>query len=176
MRADEHASDSVLNKILDEVSSGKSVVVTSDAGTPGISDPGARLVDLAYEAGLAVDALPGPSAPANALALSGFFAQRYVFMGYLPRKAGPQISELSSYRESTIPIVFFEAAPRIGKTLANVYTALGDRRVAICREMTKKFQQVVRGDLAEILEKGIELKGELTVIVEGFRRGKAELG
>lgn len=175
-RADEHAPDSTLQKILSEVASGKKVVVTSDAGTPGISDPGVRLVNMAYEAGLSVDSIPGPSAPTNALALSGFFAQRYLFLGFLPRKAGPQISELSSYRDSTITIVFFETAPRIGKTLVNVQKALGDRRIAICREMTKKFQEVIRGNLNEILASGAVYKGELTVIVEGFRRGSAELG
>ena len=149
---------------------GQQVVYFSDAGTPGVSDPGPALVDLAYEAGIEVDAIPGPSAALTALMLSGFYAQKFVFLGFLARKPGAIKSELSPYAESTTTLIFFEAANRLVKTLSFAYEALGERRVAVCREMTKSHQEVIRGRLSELVETDRAFKGECTVVLEGRRK------
>jgi len=173
IRIDEHASDSALKRVIGRAEAGETIVVTSDAGTPGISDPGAKLVDLAYEAGVTVDAIPGPSAVTNALALSGFFAQRYAFLGFLPRKKGGQLAEFEPYASSTYSLVFFESGARVGRTLSVALEALSDRRAAICREMTKLHQEVIRGRLSELAQDVPNLKGEVTVVIEGARRNLA---
>ncbi len=168
---DEHTPEGRLEALLERVAAGETVALVTDAGTPGLSDPGALLTDLAYERGLRVDAVPGPSAVANALALSGFFAQRFLFLGYLPRRAGAIKKELAPYGDSPLTIVLFEAPSRVQKTLFAAHEALGDRRAALCREMTKLHQEVVRGRLSELAGRDLVLKGEITLVIEGLRRG-----
>ena len=170
MRLDEHAPESKLRSVVEQISVGKSVVYFSDAGTPGVSDPGPALVDMAYEAGVVVDAIPGPSAALTALMLSGFYAQKFVFLGFLARKPGAIKSEFAPYAESTTTLIFFEAANRLTKTLSLAHEALGERRVAICREMTKSHQEVLRGQLSELAETDRAFKGECTVVLEGRRK------
>jgi 16S rRNA (cytidine1402-2'-O)-methyltransferase len=172
-RLDEHAPVSKLRSIVEEAAAGKSVVYFSDAGTPGVSDPGPALVDLAHEAGVEVDAIPGPSAVFTAVMLSGFFAQKLVFLGFLSRKAGAIASELQPYAESTTTLVFFEAPTRMQKTLEIALKTLGERRVAVCREMTKAHQEVVRCSLSELVLAGRTFKGECTVVLEGRRKSLA---
>ena len=142
----------------------------SDAGTPGVSDPGPALVDLAYEAGVDVDAIPGASALLTAVMLSGFYAQKLAFLGFLARKPGAIRSELEPFAESTTTLVFFEAGNRLPKTLASALEALGERRAAVCREMTKSHQEVIRGALSELVNSGRTFKGECTVVLEGKRK------
>ncbi len=173
-RLDEHAPDAALEKIVDQIASGKVVVFASDAGTPAVSDPGARLVDLAYASGVEVDAIPGASAVTNALALSGFFAQRFAFLGFLPRKTGAQRAEFEAFRDSTYTLVIFESAERTPKMLESALAVLGDRRVAICREMTKMHQGVLRGRLSVVFAQATNLKGEVSVVIEGVRRNIAK--
>lgn len=173
LRLDEHAPESKLRAIIEHALGGKSVVYFSDAGTPGVSDPGPALVDLAYEAGVEVDAIPGPSALLTAVMLSGFFAQKLVFLGFLQRRAGAIRSELAPFAESTTTLVFFEAGNRLGKTLQTALEALGERRVAVCREMTKSHQEVIRGDLSELANSTRTFKGECTVVLEGKRKSLA---
>ena len=163
-----------MRAILEEAASGKKVVYFSDAGTPGVSDPGPALVDMAFSMGIEVDAIPGPSAAMTAVMLSGFFAQKFVFLGFLPRKAGPMRTEFAQFAESTTTIVFFEAANRLQKTLEVAQEALGDRRVAICREMTKAHQEVIRGSLSELTSQARAFKGECTIVLEGRRRRVAQ--
>lgn len=174
LRLDEHAAQARIAQIVDEVESGNRLAVVADAGTPGVSDPGALLVNAAYEAGLEVDSIPGPSAVTNALALSGFFAQRYVFVGFLPRKPGPAAAELEPFRDSTYTIVLFESPHRVTKTIEVLFSALGERRAAVCREMTKVHQDVRRGWLSELAKLSLPSKGEYTIVVEGKRRQVAE--
>jgi 16S rRNA (cytidine1402-2'-O)-methyltransferase len=174
VRLDEHAPTSKLRSVVEEASSGKKVVYFSDAGTPGVSDPGPALVDIAYREGVEVDAVPGPSAAMTALMLSGFFAQKFIFLGFLPRKAGPMRSEFVQFEESTTTIVFFEAANRLSKTLEIALEALGDRRVSVCREMTKAHQEVIRCRLSELVSAQRAFKGECTIVLEGKRRRLAE--
>jgi 16S rRNA (cytidine1402-2'-O)-methyltransferase len=170
LRADEHAPRAKLASIVGDAASGKHVVYFSDAGTPGVSDPGPSLVDLAYEAGVEVDAIPGPSAALTAVMLSGFYAQKLVFLGFLARKTGAIRAEFEPYADSTTTLVFFEAPTRLAKTLGVVLEALEDRRAAICREMTKAHQEVIRGRLSELATGDRMFKGECTIVIEGRRK------
>lgn len=150
---------------------GQTTALITDGGTPAVSDPGARLTDLAYGLGIAVDALPGPSAVTTALMLSGFFAQRFAFLGFLPRKAGPIRQEFEPFADSAYTLVLFESPHRVAETLRIAGEVLGDRRFAACREMTKLHQEVVRGRLGdkETLE-SLQDRGEYCVAIEGKRR------
>lgn len=171
---DARASDAAIDALLDRVASGAVVALVSDAGMPTISDPGAKVIDRAYERGLAVRGVPGPSAVTLALALSGFFAQRFVFLGFLSRKPGKLKETLMEYAESPLPIVLFERPERLPKLLEAALEALGDRRVAVCREMTKVHEEVRRGKISTLLGRELVQKGELTIVVEGRRRLSAE--
>ena len=167
----EHTPESKLESYAAEIVEGRKAALLTDAGCPGISDPGAMLVDLCFEAGIEVDAIPGPSAVTTALMLSGFFAQRFAFLGYLPRKPGEQKSILQEFRDSPLTLVLFESPFRTEKLLGTLADVLGSRRYAICREMTKVHQQVYRNRLPDKPKEGENpSKGEVTVVVEGMRR------
>ena len=169
----EHTSDRVLASYVADVQNGLSVALCTDSGSPGISDPGAELTDLCHEARLTVQAVPGPSAVTAALMLSGFFAQRFCFLGYLPRRPGDIKKELFPFRESPLTLVAFESPLRVDRLLSVFHEVLGPRRYALCREMTKVHEQVYRGRLpaAPNLEE-LPRKGEFTVVVEGRRRAE----
>ena len=167
----EHTAESKVQALVDELGEEASAAMLTDAGCPGISDPGAHFVDLCSEAGIEVDAVPGPSAVTTALMLSGFFAQRFAFLGYLPRKPGDQKAILREFFDSPMTLVLFESPFRTGKLIETLAEVLGSRRYAICREMTKVHQQVYRYRLPEgPPEENPSLKGEVTVVVEGMRR------
>jgi 16S rRNA (cytidine1402-2'-O)-methyltransferase len=142
------------------------VALVSDAGLPGISDPGARLVAAALEAGVPVTVLPGASAVDTALIASGFAAERYQFVGFLPRGAkalGSLWEELAGW---AYPVVAFESPQRLPATLGSLAAADGDRLVAVCRELTKKFEEVVRGTAADVAARFPEPpKGEITLVL-----------
>lgn len=169
----EHTSPAAIDRYLDDL--GKSVgVLVTDGGAPGISDPGAILTDLCHENGVEVDAIPGPSAPVTALMLSGFFAQRFAFLGFMPRKPGDIGKELAPFADSPLTLVLFESQFRVEKMLEQAYKTLGERRYAICREMTKMHQQVYRATLPHIPSEGeVVRKGEFSIVIEGKRRGKS---
>lgn len=143
------------------------VVVLTDAGMPGISDPGFVLVETAIAAGVTVTALPGPSAVLTALVLSGLPTDRFVFEGFLPRKG--RAGAVAALAAELRTLIFFEAPHRIGASLADLRDAFGaDRRAAVCRELTKKFEEVARGTLAELAERYAEgARGEIVIVVEG---------
>lgn len=167
----EHTGESKLAGYAEELEAGIDAAVLTDAGCPGISDPGARLVDLCREAGIPVESIPGPSAVTNALMLSGFFAQRFAFLGYLPRNPGDQKAILAPFSESPMTLVLFESPFRAEKLLETLHQVLGSRRYAFCREMTKLHQQVYRSRLPnKPTAKEVPAKGEFTVVVEGVRR------
>ncbi|MBS1702766.1 MAG: rRNA small subunit methyltransferase 1 [Armatimonadetes bacterium] len=169
--AHDHSQDAQLDRLLDEVEAGKRAVVLTDGGAPGISDPGARLVDLAHDRGIEVDAIPGPSAVIDALMLSGFFAQRFAFLGFLGRTPGDIRKELMPFTESPYTLVLFESPHRFRKLLEVAAEVLGDRRYAICREVTKRNQQVFRENLPTIPNEGqVPAKGEFTIVIEGRRK------
>jgi 16S rRNA (cytidine1402-2'-O)-methyltransferase len=150
-----------------ELARGEDVLVLSDAGMPTVSDPGYALVAAAIEAGVRVTALPGPSAVLTALALSGLPTDRFAFDGFLPRKG--RVAALRPLATETRTLVFFESPHRIGEALADLATAFGpERRAAVCRELTKLYEEVVRGTLAELAERYAEgTRGEIVIVVEG---------
>jgi 16S rRNA (cytidine1402-2'-O)-methyltransferase len=155
---------------------GQDVLVVTDAGMPSVSDPGYRLVAAAVAAGLPVTALPGPSAVTTALALSGLPVDRFCFEGFLPRKAGERrrlLAELAGERRT---MVFFESPHRIAQSLADLAEALGgDRPAAVCRELTKTYEEVIRAPLAELRDWAAgEVRGEITLVVAGRTGAAAE--
>jgi 16S rRNA (cytidine1402-2'-O)-methyltransferase len=152
---------------------GASAALLTDAGTPVVSDPGTELIDACVERGIEVDAIPGPSAVTTALALSGFYGQRWAFLGYPPRKPGPVKELLAPYGDSPMTLVLFESPHRVGKLLAVCADVLGERRYAVCRELTKAHQQVWRSRLPQVpSEADVPQKGEVTLVVEGRRNRK----
>jgi len=161
-----------LREIGEALREGKTVVMTTDAGMPGISDPGAKLVELARAQGAAVDALPGPSAFVGALVLSGFDISRFRFDGFPPRKAAERRRYLHSLRDVDYAIVWYEAPTRVVALLDDIERELPDRRVFVLREYTKMFEQHALGLAAEV-RRQIEqpVRGELTVVLEGARPG-----
>ncbi|MFT2815641.1 16S rRNA (cytidine(1402)-2'-O)-methyltransferase [Leifsonia sp. A12D58] len=154
------------------------VLVLSDAGMPTVSDPGFHLVDTAAAAGVVVTALPGPSAVLTALAVSGLPTDRFTFEGFLPRKPGDRRGTLRELATEPRTMVFFESPNRLAASLADMATVLGDdRRVVVCRELTKFFEEVKRGTVKELAEwatKGV--KGEICVVVAGAEPRVMDLG
>ncbi len=166
-----HNADRKTASLIKMLRDGKSMAVTSDAGSPGISDPGVLLVKAAVEAGIAVSPIPGASAPLLAITASGFPSHRFIFEGFLPRKKGRK-TLIESWREEPRSIVFFEAPVRLVKTLKDIEAVTGARQVCIAREITKKFEEFIRGDIAEVigeLESRGKVKGEITVALAPAR-------
>ena len=152
-----------------DLKAGLTVVVITDAGMPSVSDPGFRLVSAAVEAGIAVTALPGPSAVLMALAVSGLPSDRFCFEGFLPRKAGERTKSLHGLERETRTMIFFEAPHRLSASLSKMKEVLGsDRPAAVCRELTKTYEEIRRGTLAELeLWAADGVKGEITIVVQG---------
>lgn len=171
----EHSSGKQIEAYRDLIAGGQSVALLTDGGAPSISDPGALLTDLCHRSGLEVDGIPGPSAVTTALMLSGFFAQRFAFLGFLGRKAGDIRKELKPFAESPMTLVLFESPFRFESLLKTAGEALGERRYAICRELTKMHQQVFRDRLPNVpAESVVPRKGEVTIVIEGYRKGQDE--
>lgn len=144
------------------------VLVVTDAGMPVVSDPGLALVDASHEAGLPVTVLPGPSAVPTALALSGLNVGHFIFDGFAPRKDGAKKTWLESLRAESRAVCFFESPHRLAHTLELAAEVLGPRRAAVCRELTKTYEEVRRGDLAELASWAQDgVRGEITVVIEG---------
>lgn len=166
----DHTPEHKIEEYAQEVATGLQACVLSDAGVPVVSDPGTGLVEACSALQVEIDAVPGPSAVTTALALSGFYAQRFVFLGYPPRKPGPLKALLSPYAESTLTLVLFESPHRFGKVLEACSEVLGERRYAVCRELTKAHQQVWRASLPQTpAESEVPHKGEVTLVIEGLR-------
>jgi len=152
-----------------DLKAGLTVVVITDAGMPSVSDPGFRLVSAAVDAGIAVTALPGPSAVLMALAVSGLPSDRFCFEGFLPRKAGERTKSLQALERETRTMIFFEAPHRLLASLSAMKEVLGsDRPAAVCRELTKTYEEIRRGTLAELEQWAADgVKGEITIVVQG---------
>jgi len=155
--------------LLDALRDGSDVLVVTDAGMPAISDPGYRLVSAAVAAGLTVTVLPGPSAVTAALAVSGLPVDRFCFEGFLPRRAGERRRALTALAGEPRTVVFFEAPHRLAATLLALVEAFGpDRPAAVCRELTKTYEQIRRGTLRELAEWAAgDVRGEITLVVGG---------
>jgi 16S rRNA (cytidine1402-2'-O)-methyltransferase len=142
------------------------MALVSDAGMPGISDPGGRLIAAALEAGVAVTVLPGASSVETALVASGLVAERYQFVGYLPRGEKALASLWAELARWPWPVVAFESPQRLPRTLRLLASALPDRPVAVCRELTKAFEEVARGTAAELAKRFVEApKGEIVLVI-----------
>lgn len=163
-------------EILDELSAGATVLVVSDAGMPTISDPGFRLMRDAIKAGVDVQVLPGPSAVTMAVALSGLPTDRFTFEGFPPRSSGARLATFEKLRFEERTMVFFEAPHRLGDSLGDAVSVFGsDRAAAICREMTKRYEETIRGSLAHLSTWADthEVLGEITVVVAGADKDSA---
>jgi 16S rRNA (cytidine1402-2'-O)-methyltransferase len=165
----EHNEASRTPDLVERLRAGQRVVVVTDAGMPSVSDPGYRLVTAAIDSGVPVTCVPGPSAVLMALAVSGLPVDRFCFEGFLPRKTGERARTLAALAGERRTMVFFEAPHRIEATLRAMAEAFGaDRRAAVCRELTKTYEEVRRGGLAELADWAAEgVKGEITVVVGG---------
>ncbi len=161
--------------VIARMKDGLDVALVTDAGTPGISDPGAVLVSLALEEGLEVTAIPGPSALLALLCASGLPTDRFVFEGFLPLKGGKKRRRLEELAADPRTIVLYEAPQRLEKTLRLMEEVLGRRKAAVGRELTKVFEEVRRGTLDELAGywAGRKVLGEVTIAVEGLRRGRS---
>jgi 16S rRNA (cytidine1402-2'-O)-methyltransferase len=166
----EHSSDRALERILRILSEGRDVAFITDAGTPAISDPGVALVAAAKERGIQVISIPGPTAVAASLAVSGIYADRYLFLGFLPRKGPDRRRLLETIARSEWTVVVFEAPNRVTQLLADLGEACGpDRHAAVSRELTKVFEETRAGTLAELAAHYAEapVRGEVTLVVSG---------
>lgn len=165
----EHNEASRTPELVERLRGGARVVVVTDAGMPSVSDPGYRLVSAAIESGVLVTCVPGPSAVLMALAVSGLPVDRFCFEGFLPRKGGERARALSALVGERRTMVFFEAPHRIEVSLRAMAEAFGpDRPAAVCRELTKTYEEVRRGGLAELADWSAEgVRGEITVVVGG---------
>jgi 16S rRNA (cytidine1402-2'-O)-methyltransferase len=162
----EHNEAKRTSELLPRLLAGERVALVSDAGMPGISDPGARLIGAALEQGVPVTVLPGPSAVDTALVAAGFAADRYQFVGFLPRSAGALTALWRGLAGWAYPVVAFESPRRLPATLRSLAAAQPGREVAVCRELTKKFEEVVRGSAAEVSARFAEPpKGEITLVL-----------
>ena len=157
--------------IVESARGGARVVFVSDAGMPTVSDPGFRLARAAIDAGVPLSVLPGPSAPLVALALSGLPSDRFAFEGFLPRKDGEATRYLQDLATDPHTLIFFESPRRAAATLSRMAEVLGgDRRAALCRELTKDYEEVRRGTLGELAEGADNILGEVTIVVAGYER------
>lgn len=160
-------------ELLDALRQGRDVAVVSDSGMPLVSDPGYRVVHAAAEAGVDVRVVPGPSAAIAALVVSGLPTDRFVFEGFLPRKKGERRTRLEALAADPRTIVLFESPNRVAATLSELLEVLGDRRVALARELTKLHEEVLRGRLSEVAERTEPLKGEVVLVVEGATEARS---
>jgi len=162
----DHNKQARIPRILAALRQG-AVALVSEAGMPGISDPGQDLVAAAAEAGFPVVPIPGPSAVTAALAVSGLPTRQFTYLGFLPRRAGERRRLLASLAAEPRTIVAFESPHRLRPALADLLAVFGDRRIAVCRELTKAFEEVFRGRISDALERFPEPRGEFTLVIEG---------
>jgi len=162
----EHNKGARIPVILEELRRGD-VALISEAGMPGISDPGVELVAAAAKEGFRVVPVPGPSAVVAALAVSGLPTSQFTFLGFLPRRAGERRRLLAQVAAEGRTLVIMEAPHRLRQSLLDMLHVLGDRRVAVCRELTKAFEEVFRGTISQALAHFLEPRGEFTLVVEG---------
>lgn len=168
----EHNEDRATPRLVERLASGQAIALVSDAGTPLLSDPGFRLVRAAASAGIVISAIPGPSAITAALSICGLATDRFAFEGFLPQKQSARIGFLSALRDESRTMVLFESSHRIMASLQDMETVLGSgRKAAICREMTKQFETVLRGSLSDLRtrleEDSDQRKGEFVIVLAG---------
>lgn len=159
----QHSRLQKIDFLIEQLKAGKSIALVTDAGTPGLSDPGGVLIAEAIKNKIKIGPIPGPSAITAILSVSGIAADRFLFLGYLPKKKGRQ-TLFENLKKITYPIVFFESPHRIKSTLLDLQNFLGDVEIIVGRELTKKFEEILRGRISEVLPK-IRPQGEFVIIV-----------
>lgn len=168
-RYDAHTSEGAHQQILDDLEDGKHIALVSDAGTPGISDPGVLLIERAREAGTLIEAIPGPSAVTTAVSLAGIAGNQFSFLGFVPQKKGRE-TFFKSLKEYDHPVVFFESTHRIIKTLESLEQTFPETAIYIGRELTKMHEEMLVGSATEIIrtlsDNPVRQKGEFVVIVD----------
>ncbi len=174
----EHNEIRKSQKLLLLLKSGKNIALVSNAGTPCISDPGYRIVKLASENEINVVPVPGPSAVVSAVAISGLPTDRFLFLGFLPRTKKRCKELLESTSQYTFTQVFYESPKRLVNTLELMHSVLGDRNISVSRELTKKFEETLRGNVSGLIKKLREkesIKGEITIVVEGYSNKSGDI-
>lgn len=163
-------------QLVEKLQEGMNIALITDAGTPGISDPGEELVKIAYEAGIEVTSLPGPAACITAVTLSGLSTRRFVFEAFLPKDKKERKRILEELQKETRTIILYEAPHHLIKTLEELREALGNRRITLCRELTKKYEEGQRTTIDEVLEyyKDKEPRGEYVLVLEGKTKKEVE--
>ena len=154
------------------------MALVSDAGTPSVSDPGWRLVNLSIENNIEVVPIPGPSAVLSALVVSGLPTDSFLFLGFFPKTIGKKKELLKEVKSYPYTMVFYESARRLSRTLSLMLEILGDRNICIAREMTKLYEEIIRGSVSEVistLSKKESIKGEVTIVLEGSRGENKEI-
>ncbi|NLD26313.1 MAG: 16S rRNA (cytidine(1402)-2'-O)-methyltransferase [Acholeplasmataceae bacterium] len=159
-----------IETVLDNLQNKKNIALVSDAGLPGISDPGYLVVREAIAAGFNVVSLPGANAALTALIASGLPTERFFFVGFLNSRSSQREKELRQLQDYPETLIFYEAPHRIAETLVSMHKVLGNRRVVIARELTKKYEEYIRGTLDEIVAGNMELRGEIVIIIEGAKK------
>ncbi len=155
--------------LIELLKQGQSIALVSDSGMPGISDPGYELIKACVEEEIRVEPIPGPSAAVTALAVSGLPTDKFIFEGFLPKKPGKKVKKLKELKKEKGSIIIYESPYRLVKTLQDIRKVLGERQIAVCRELTKKFEEVIRGKAGDVLEKMKEKKvrGEIVLVISG---------
>ncbi len=168
----EHNKIEKAHRLVEKMQNGQDIALITDAGTPGISDPGEDLVRICYEAGIEVTALPGAAACVTALTMSGLKTRRFAFEAFLPRDKKEREETLKEMERETRTLVLYEAPHHLLKTLQELHGALGDRRLSVCRELTKKFEEIQRTTLGDavLYYSGHPAKGEFVLVIEGKSR------
>jgi 16S rRNA (cytidine1402-2'-O)-methyltransferase len=169
----EHNEPAKKEALITRLLAGDDIALISDAGTPGVSDPGFRLVQGAIEAGIEVIPIPGPSAHVAALVVSGLPTDSFHFFGFLPPKGSKRQKRLEEINAVRGTIILYEAPHRLLRTLGDIKEVCGDRPIVVARELTKVYEEVIRGPVSEVLEglRGRKIKGEITLVVAGRGRG-----
>lgn len=167
-----HSNEAKLSALVARLRHGEDLALVTDSGTPSVSDPGGELVSAVCAAGISVVPIPGPSAVAVALSVAGMRAQRFHFLGFPPRKPGDRRRFFAPFVEDEETLVLYESPFRVKATLTAALETLGDRQVVVCRELTKKFEEIVRSSISEAIERigSKEQKGEFVLVIEGSRR------
>jgi 16S rRNA (cytidine1402-2'-O)-methyltransferase len=162
----EHNEAERTGQVLPLLEAGERIALTSDAGLPGVNDPGARLISAALEASVPVTVLPGPSAVETALVASGLVGERFQFVGYLPRGERARAALWDELARWPHPVVAFDSPRRLPVSLGSLAAAMPERPIAVCRELTKRFEEVIRGTAAEVADRVTEPpKGEITLVL-----------
>ena len=171
-----YSKEKKVEHILQLLQEGKKIALLSDAGMPGICDPGYEIIRKAIENSITIIPIPGVSALTTALVVSGFALERFVFEGFVPRKKGEKRRFFLNLKDEERTIVFYETPHRIKDTLNTLKEVMGDRRIVIARELTKKFEEIIRGKLSSVADSlnNREIKGEITLVLEGNRASKKE--